>query len=287
MRIINRDNLRRVALSVFAKHYRLMSFIPDSFHRPRVQIIHLHSIEGREEERLHGLFKELSKWHHFISYSEAVRRIQEDDIDRPYIAVTFDDGLKSCARAVSILDQYGIKGCFFVCPSIIGETDRGKIDRFCRDGLLVPPTEFLSWNDIEQMMKNGHEIGSHTMTHSNLAKLSRENIIDEIHSSLMLLKEHVGNVKHFAWPFGRFFHFSRQAADAVFDAGLFSCASGVRGCHVETGAILKRSDICIRRDHVIANWPLEHVLFFLANNSRKASPANNDWPREYTPGAKL
>jgi hypothetical protein len=131
------------------------------------------------------------------------------------------------------------------------------------------------------MVKSGHEIGSHTMTHPNIANLSSGKIRDEVEMSAQLLKGHVGTVKHFAWPFGRFFHFSRRAVDAVFDAGFESCAAGERGCHMPAGKMLNKEEVCTRRDHVIATWPIEHVLFFLARNSMRANPVNSFWPQEY------
>ena len=65
----------------------------------------------------------LARGQRLVSYSEAVDRVLTGRIDAPYIAFSFDDGFESCRWAGVILREYGTPACFFVCPSIIGETD--------------------------------------------------------------------------------------------------------------------------------------------------------------------
>jgi len=281
MSVIKRETFRHTALSFLATYYKTRRFIPERLSNNRVQIINFHGLLKSEERQFRGLLDSLLRYHRFISYSEAVRRIQEGNIDQPYLSITFDDGLKSCVHGAEILNEYGISGCFFLCPSIIGETDNTKIDEFCRERLLIPRTDFLSWRDIEHMQKKGHEFGSHTMTHPNISNLTPHDAQDEIASSFKVLNERISNVRHFAWPLGRFFHFNRQSADEVFNIGFESCASGERGCHISDGKPLEKSDVCIRRDHVVALWPIDHVLYFLAKNSTHASLVNNLWPINY------
>jgi hypothetical protein len=76
--------------------------------------------------------------------------------------------------------------------------------------------------------------------------------------------------------------FSPVAREAVFNAGFSSCSSAVRGAHVARHTTAPR-ELCIRRDHVFANWPVDHVNYLLIQNSRSASAATNDWPAEYHP----
>ncbi|MDA2936700.1 polysaccharide deacetylase family protein [Acidobacteria bacterium AH-259-A15] len=187
----------------------------------------------------------LSQEHVFISYSEAVDRIRNGTIDRPYLSLSFDDGFKSGLRAAEIMKQLGIKGCFFLCSSMIGETDHERIEEFCAKRLLVSPNEFLSWDEVEQLLEQGNEIGCHTANHPNMARLSIDELTSEIFQSRELLGRKVGAVKHFSWPFGRFSDFSAIAAKIVFEAGFESCASGVRGCHVVRSE--GKLDLCIMK----------------------------------------
>jgi peptidoglycan/xylan/chitin deacetylase (PgdA/CDA1 family) len=267
---------RYLAITSLAGLYKLsgrMSFLT----RNRIQFIYLHHIFKDEEEAFRSVLRHLSRTHSLISYSEAIARLWRGEIDRPYVCVSFDDGLKSCLQAARIMDEFGVSGCFFICPSIIGETDHQKLKDFCIRKLTLPPTEMLTWDDVETLLSAGHEIGSHTMSHQVLSRISQEQIVEEVAGSYECLTRRLGSVKHFAWPEGRFFHFSANAARVVFDVGFQSCASAERGCHVarlETGL----RGLCIRRDYIAAKWPLSHIAYFLASNSQSASDKHNHWP---------
>ncbi len=121
--------------------------------------------------------------HRFVSYSEAVGRVLSGDIDGSYIAVSFDDGLKNCLRAARIMGEFGATASFFLCPSTVGETDYQKLKEICSLKLHMTPTEFLSWDDVEAPLKEGHEVGSHTVTHPNLAELPVPQVREEAEES--------------------------------------------------------------------------------------------------------
>ena len=127
-----------------------------------------------------------------------MERIWTGDIDKPYIVFSLDDGLKSCLRAARIMGEFGIRACFFLCVSIVGETDCCRIKEFCSSRLYQQPMEFLSWLDVEALLHAGNEAGSHTMTHPNMAQLSMEQMQAEVVESYKLLTQRVENVKHFS-----------------------------------------------------------------------------------------
>ena len=276
-----RELARHVALSTLAKAYEATGQMGQALKRNRIQFLYLHFLFQEDKNSFRKLLKKLSDGHDFISYSEAATRILSGDIDRPYIALSFDDGLKNCLNAAEIMNEFGIKACFFVCASMTGETDSEKIRAFCLEKMAMPPMEFLSWDDVDSLLKAGHEIGSHTMMHPNLAELSRQQLQHEIGGSYQLLTQKVGTVRHFAWPFGRFSDFSPVAARIVFETGFTSCASAERGCHVEQ-AKGHEKDLCIRRDNTEVRWPLDHILYFMARNSHLASALSNRWPAAWS-----
>jgi hypothetical protein len=114
------------------------------------------------------------------------------------------------------------------------------------------------------------------MTHANLGALPAAHIPDEITSVHQVLRTRLGTAQHFSWPQGGWTNITPEARRAVFDAGFISCASAVRGCHVtpSTGDV---SSVCIRRDHVLANWPVNHVLYLMMRNAKAASARSNEW----------
>src|SRR4030095_13838083 len=134
------------------------------------------------------------------------------------------------------------------------------------------------WKDIELLQKAGHEIGSHTMSHMNVAQASETEIREDMQASLEVLTKYTGDVKHFAFPYGRVFHFSEIGRKACFDAGFVSCASAERGCHIQGNEKTDIENVCIRRDHVIIDWPYLHIEYFLVENSKRAELKNNLFP---------
>lgn len=275
-----RDLLRHGALSTLAAFYKATGQMGAALAKNRIQFLYLHYLFEDDRDPLRKLLTRLSAKHRFIGYSEAVDRIVQGNIDAPYIAISFDDGLKDCLSAAELLNEFGIKACFFTCVSMIGETDDRRIEEFCSQQLYIPPTEFLSWDDVDTLQKAGHEIGSHAMTHLDLAKLSEQQVQAEIADSFDLLTKRIGQVRHFAWPYGRFAHFNASAAKFVFQTGFKSCASAERGCHVSQ-ASNGASSLCLRRDNTVAKWPLDHVLYLMARNSQAASSQTNQWPESW------
>jgi len=248
---------------------------------PRVQFLYIHHVFKDEERPLDILLKRLSKQHQFITYDEAVNKILTGTIDKPYITFSSDDGLKNNLRAAEILNQYGAKACFFINPGIIGETNFDKINKYCTDILDFPPVEFLDWDEVAQLQKWGHEIGSHTMMHMNIAKATPEAIARDMHETYKILHERCGGVKHFAFPYGRFFHFSEIGRKAVFDAGFTTCATAERGCHINGTQPISNEQLCIRRDHTVLGWDINHIMYFLVNNAKNVNANNNFYPPDF------
>ena len=58
--------------------------------RARVQFLYIHHIFKDEENSFDELFL---NYHTFISHSEAVNRVINGHIDKPYISISSDDGL--------------------------------------------------------------------------------------------------------------------------------------------------------------------------------------------------
>lgn len=279
-----RSVMRGAALDALSMYYRVSGKLDSGLRANRVQFLYFHHVFRDEEESFRSLLSTLSKTHRFISYSEGVERLLTGRIDAPYLTVSFDDGIRNCLQASRIMNELGIKGCFFVCPPLADERDPAKIAAFSKT-ICMPPLEYLDWGDIEEMLRNGHEIGGHTLTHFNLGQASTQRLAEEIGGSYDALRIKLGKVIHFAWPFGDFINFSPAAIPMVFGSGFRSCASAIRGCHV--AKVNDPRDLCIRRDCIMATWPLPHIEYFLANNSLRADSHSGDWPEGWLAADKL
>lgn len=272
-----RGHLRHVALSGLSIIDKVTNFKKE-LKKPRVQFLYIHHVFKDEEKKLELLLNILSENHTFISYSDAVEKILNSEIDKPYIAISSDDGFKNNIKAAEILNKYNAKACFFITPSIVSENNYERIKKYCSERLNFPPVEFLSWKEIEQLQNMGHEIGSHTIGHIDIGKTPAESIKADIEKSYEILKINCGEAKHFAFPYGRFAHFNETGRKIVFETGFISCASAERGCHINHNRRLSRDELCILRDHVILDWGVNHILYFIINSARKTTINNNLFP---------
>lgn len=261
-----------MALSVLSFPERLIKDV-----RPRVQFLYIHHIFKDEENSFRAMLQDLSQEYSFVSYSEAVNKVVTGNIDRPYLSISSDDGFQNNLAAGRILEEMGISGCFFLNPGLISETNFQKIKQHCFEKLEFPPVAFLTWQEVEQLQEMGHEIGGHTLYHERVLGRSMQDFAADCQKSREQITHNCGEPKHFSFPYGRFTDFSRDAAQIVFRAGYESCASAERGCHVGTTP-LSPYEVCIRRDHVLPEWPISHVRYFLNQNIRRANPLGNIFP---------
>ena len=241
---------------------------------PRVQFLYIHHTFTDELENLKRLISYLKINHQFISYGEAINKITGGKIDKPYIALSSDDGLKNNLLFCSVLQEFDIKACFFINPGIIDEQEPEKIELFCKQKINMPLLEFLTWDDVKKIKEMGHEIGSHTMMHDNLKLKPAAFIQEDLLLSKKIIEQHCGTVNHFAFPYGRYFHYKPEVTNNVFNSGYVSIACAERGCHISRDTI-SNQQLLIRRDHIILEWPIRHIKYFLIQNIKKASVKGN------------
>ncbi len=262
-----RSGLKSMILNSGSTFYK--SQLEKNLSIPRIQFIYYHHVFKDELYGLNKTLEVLSKDFKFISYLEAVERISSNNIDAPYMAFSSDDGLKNNLEASQVFEKYGASVCHFINPSIAGEKDFQKISAHCNSKLNSPAIEFLDWSDMEFLLKQGHEIGSHALSHTDLARISGHELEDEIFKSKDLIESHFGRVDHFAFPYGREQNFNLAARKLVSRAGYKSCASAIRGCHFPMANEKPNEDLILFRDHVIFDWDPKHIRFFSMNNARK------------------
>ena len=272
--------IRKLALDVLALQNRT-SANQDVLRTPRVQFLYIHHIFKDEAANFEKIVKYLAERYTFISHSEAVTRILSNTIDKPYIAWSSDDGIWNNTIAAEILNRYGASCCFYVNPYSIDLKDEQKLERFCAEKLNMPLVKFLSWNDVAQLQQQGHEIGNHTYNHALVSALPLAEFRENFKKAHEIITKHCGLTTHFAYTYGKFEHFTKEAYDFVFEEGYQSCTTAVRGCHINGIKKLSANQLFLRRDQVIGNWPLAHIEYFLIQSAKKANFSTNFLPMSY------
>lgn len=189
----------------------VLAMVPRSWGRARSRIIVLcyHSIHPTNAfaSATPGQFEEQMRWlkEHcdVIPLQEAIDRAvgRRDTPSKPTVSITFDDGYDdNFIHALPVLMQYGIKATFYVTTGFV-DRDPTVMDRMQR--LREMPVSALSWKQLGEIHQAGMEVGSHSITHVNLAELEPEALRVELRDSKRVLEDHLGDeIDSLAYPFG-------------------------------------------------------------------------------------
>jgi peptidoglycan/xylan/chitin deacetylase (PgdA/CDA1 family) len=247
-----RTALRRAALTALALRQR-----PPA---PGLRIVHYHFVFDDELESFRRQLAYLAAEFEPVSLTQAVDRLRERRSTGREIAVTFDDGFRNqLTNAAPLLSDAGFSACFYLITDLVSATERNAV-RICRELLHLPrPVEPLTWDDATALLVQGHEVGSHTVTHPNLAALAAARLTGELRVSKELIEQRLGpGVAHFSAPYGDAARFSPAISEAARAAGYASCATAIRGPNATNDVY------ALRRDHVVAGWPVRDLRYFLA-----------------------
>ncbi len=127
-----------------------------------------------------------------ITLERAVAALEEPSGDRRPVVLTFDDGYRNFyTTAYPILRAYGFAATVFLIAGLTGD----KRSQFCG-------SDCLTWSEVRELQANGVSIGSHTVTHPQLALLNRTEIDNEVGRSKLAIEAKLGvPVKSFSYPF--------------------------------------------------------------------------------------
>ena len=114
------------------------------------------------------------------------------------IAITFDDGFANVFQhGLEPLARHGFRAMIFLVAELIGSSNEWEMLEGEARQSLMNDTQIKEW------LAAGHEIGSHTLTHPFLTRLSLEKAREEIAASKKKLEDRFGRpVRHFCYPYG-------------------------------------------------------------------------------------
>ncbi|MDD4554659.1 MAG: polysaccharide deacetylase family protein [Bacteroidales bacterium] len=233
---------------------------------PGIHILngHIMAREGGDPAVFRRLLNSLVRECRLIRIEEAVDRITKGDIpDEPCIAFTFDDGFEEHYNGIApVLEDFGINAAFFILPGFIGgdEEYRDHLHRsvFRKDGFLTIPKAPMSWEQVADLHRRGHVIGSHGMHHRPLTGLSPEALAVELDESAEAIRRETGIITDwFAFPFGRLDGISQPFIEMAKRRYRCLFSQDDHRHYFSFGGQV------INRRHFEPFWPVSHVRFFL------------------------
>jgi peptidoglycan/xylan/chitin deacetylase (PgdA/CDA1 family) len=131
------------------------------------------------------------------------KTVSFDEIDKnkkKQIIITFDDGYKdTCQFALPILKKYNFKATCFLVSNLIGK--KNSWDSL-RDDFISK--NLMNTEDINEWIKNGMFIGSHSHNHVDLTKLNEFELEKDLDFSKKTLEDKFGKeINNFCYPFGK------------------------------------------------------------------------------------
>ena len=121
----------------------------------------------------------------FERFCEAASRFNQK-CSSSEIILTFDDGFKSDVDAYKTAKTYGLQTLHFVVPNYVGKLD------------------YMTVQDILNLVKIGAVIGSHSYSHSNLNLLSAADLENDLQLSQAWILKNLGyKTPYISVPYGK------------------------------------------------------------------------------------
>jgi peptidoglycan/xylan/chitin deacetylase (PgdA/CDA1 family) len=132
-----------------------------------------------------------------LTVTKLLAGLASPEHSHPLAALTFDDGYAdNFDQVLPILAAYQVRATFYPITGLLGQ------DYSDRHGQAVP---MLSWEQLRQMVGQGHEIGAHTVHHPKLHQLPVEEVRREVFQCKSELETRLNvPVESFAYPRGRY-----------------------------------------------------------------------------------
>jgi peptidoglycan/xylan/chitin deacetylase (PgdA/CDA1 family) len=172
---------------------------------PRVPILMYHGMQSElgarhpyyETNTSRERFAAHMKFLHDNGYStvnlhEALESMMTGRNGGKRVVITFDDGFRDFyTHAFPILAEYNFKATMFIVSGLTGN-----------ETVVAEGKEYMTWSEVREIHAHGIQIGSHTVNHPELYKLSPNQVEYEVRQSKETIENELGEaIQSFAYPY--------------------------------------------------------------------------------------
>lgn len=234
--------------------------------KPGIHIINSHFVTPEEvsEESNYRTFDAYLKYLYtfatFINLEEATSNILQNNLpkNKVLITFTFDDGFEECYTVIApLLEKYNCRGAFFINANYIDSYS--EYQKEFKKRVAIKTKKPMSWDQVIDLHKRGHLIGSHNLDHTNFAELTLGEIEFQLKRNKEILEQKLNyNCEYFAWTYGQLQHFPLEALKLTekYHKYIFS-GTNYKYYFSYDGRVLNRR-------HQEAFWPKSHIKYFLS-----------------------
>jgi peptidoglycan/xylan/chitin deacetylase (PgdA/CDA1 family) len=196
----------------------------------------------------------------FLDYRAGTATLPEHPI-----IITFDDGYQDFyTHAVPILKSRGLTATVFLPTGKIGTNEKNRQNNSWDSREAAYPAKHLIWKEVKAFLKDGFLVGSHTVTHPDLASIPEDQIKQELARSRSDLQDKLGlQAELFCFPGGS------GAADKaiqsdVQEAGYRAAVTTFKGfANTATSNIYSLPRLMITEQNSVMLDPTQPTLFFM------------------------
>lgn len=185
-----------------------------------------------------------------IPLIKLVLDIRAGKVDKDAVVITFDDGYADNLHyALPILEEFKVPATIFLTASYPDQNKTFYWDQNTPEASRGRPMT----RDETKILSKSHqiEIGAHTLTHPNLASLSKPGQSKEIMGSKQTIEKLLDiPILSFAYPFGGKDSFTKETVYLVKRAGFHYACTNIHK------RVTKNSDIYTLPRFVVRNWNL-------------------------------
>jgi peptidoglycan/xylan/chitin deacetylase (PgdA/CDA1 family) len=181
----------------------------------KIPILTYHSIMDDDKQSLSiQSFKKQMLLMKKMGYQTIKFNELDNDNNKKKFIITFDDGYENIfLNALPILKQLNFTAiCFFVVSKI------GHYNEWDVDKLNYKMLRLMNFEQINEWLLSGFDVGSHTMDHFNLKKLNYEEKIKQIIKPKKIFNDKFNiEINSFSYPFGSYDIESRNMVKENYD----------------------------------------------------------------------
>jgi len=120
------------------------------------------------------------------------------------VSLTFDDGAADNFESAAVLSRYGLHATWYIPSGLVGQPG------------------YMTWDQLQALQADGHEIGGHSADHINIDGLDGQALRHQVCDDREALHGHGFEPVSFAYPFGGY---DEAAKQMVHECGYASARS--------------------------------------------------------------
>jgi peptidoglycan/xylan/chitin deacetylase (PgdA/CDA1 family) len=139
---------------------------------------------------------------------------------RRVLHVTFDDAFRSVVDVLPELERLRVPVTMFACSDFARDGRPLDVPELALDARAEPEKlATMNWDALRALAERGVEIGSHTVSHPHLTRLTDAELARELQDSRERVAAELGRCRYLAYPYGEYdSRVSAAAAAAGYEA---------------------------------------------------------------------